>query len=100
MKKQHPFYEILAKAIAYVFDNPEFENPVGEFLHFEGYRLDQSFDNQNTRLRTFGLLPLTAQKIPILVFGSSGKAIDDIANDHPKGIGFRQFIENRDAIAA
>ncbi len=100
MKKQHPFYETLAKAIAYVFENPEFENPVGEFLHSEGYRLDQSFDNQNTGLRAFGLLPLTAQKTPILVFGGSGKAINDIINDHPKGIGFRQFTEYRDEIAA
>ena len=100
MKKQHQFYEILAKAIAYVFDNPEFENFVGESLHSEGYRLDQSFNNQNTGLRAFGLLPITAQKTPILVFGGSSKAIDDITNEYPKGIGFKQFIENRDAIAA
>ncbi|PSB28593.1 hypothetical protein [Chlorogloea sp. CCALA 695] len=100
MKKQHPFYEILAKEIAYVFDNPEFENPVDEFLHPRGYILDQSFDKPNTGLRAFGLLPITAQKTPILVFGGSSKAIDDIRNDHPKGIGFKQFIENRHEIAA
>ena len=100
MKKQHPFYEILAKEIAYVFDNPRFENPVDEFLHLKGYILDQSFDKQNTGLRAFGLLPITAQKTPILVLGGSSKAIDDIPNNHPKGIGFKQFIENRDEIAA
>ena len=100
MKTQHPFYEILAKEIAYVFDNPRFENPVDEFLHLKGYILDQYFDKLSTGLRAFGLLPITAQKTPILVLGGSGKAIDDIANNHPKGIGFKQFIENRDAIAA
>lgn len=101
MKTQHPFYEILAKEIAYVFDDPRFNNPVDDFLHPQGYILDQSFDKANTGLRAFGLLPIMTKKTPILVFGgSSSKAIDDIANNHPKGIGFKQFIENRDEIAA
>ena len=67
MKTQHPFYEILAKEIAYVFDNPRFENPVDEFLHLKGYILDLYFDKLSTGLRAFGLLPITAQKTPILV---------------------------------
>lgn len=101
MNTQHPFYEILAKEIAYVFDNPRFINPVDEFLHPHGYILDQSFDKANTTgLRAFGLLPIITKKTPVLVFGGSSKAIDDIANNHPQGIGFKQFIENRDEIAA
>jgi len=100
MKTQHPFYEILAKEISYVFDNPKFDNSVDKFLHPKGYILDQSFDKPNTGLRAFGLLPIMTKKTPVLVFGGSSKAIDDIANNHPKGIGFKQFIENRDEIAA
>ena len=95
MKKQHPFYEILAKEIAYVFDEPKFENPVDEFFHPQGYILDQSFDKPNTGLRAFGLLPITAQKTPILVFRGSSKAIDDISNDYPKGIEYRTHLTSK-----
>lgn len=99
MTTQHPFYEILAKEITYVFDNPKFERPIDEFLHSKGYILDQSFNEPHTGFRAFGLLPTSAEKSSILVFGGTSKAIDDIANNHPKGIGFSQFVENQDAIA-
>ena len=100
MKTQHPLYEILAKEIAYVFDNRKFDNFVDKVLHPEGYILDQSFNKLDTGLRAFGLLPTNAQKTPVLVFGGSSKAINDLKNDNPEGIGFNQFIENRNAIAA
>ena len=99
MTLQHSVYEILAKEIAYVFDNPKFDEPVNEFLHTQGYTLNQSFNTPNIRFRAFGLLPIVAEKAPILVFRGTGRAIDDIASNHPKGIGYDHFVENQDAIA-
>ncbi len=99
MTTQHPFYEILAKEIAYVFDNPKFDKPVDEYLYTRGYILDRAFIKLNSGFRAFGLLPIAAHKTPILVFGGTSKAINDIANNHPKGIGFNQFVENQAEIA-
>ncbi len=100
MTTQHPIYEILAKEIAYVIDNPEFNKPVNEFLHIIGYELERSFNELNSGFTAFGLLPLVAEKTPVLVFIGTSRAIDDIGNYHSKGIGFNLFSENRDAIAA
>jgi serralysin len=99
MTTQHSFYEILAKEIVYVFDNHKFDKSVDEFLHSKGYVVDQFFNESNSGFRTFGLLPIAAYQSPILVFGGTSKAIDDIANNHPKGIGFNQFLEHQDAIS-
>ena len=99
MEPQHPFYEILAKEITYVFDIPRFDNSIDKFLYTKGYVIDRAFDKANTSFRAFRLLPIVDQKPPILVFGGSSKAIDDIANNHSKGIGFKQFVENRERIA-
>ncbi len=100
MTTQHSFYEIIAKEIAYIFDNPKFDKSVDEFLHSKGYIIDLSFNElNNSGFRAFGLLPIAARQAPILVFGGTSKAIDDIANNHSKGIGFNQFFEHQDAIA-
>ncbi len=100
MTAQHSVYEIIAKEIAYVFDNPKFDEPVNEFLHTQGYTLNQSFNAPDVGFRAFGLLPIVAEKVPVLVLRGTGRAIDDIATNHPKGIGYNHFVENQDAIAA
>ena len=81
MTTQHSIYEILATEIAYVFDNPEFDQPVNEFLHTIRYTLSQSFNDPNTGFQAFGLLPSRAEKAPILVFRGTSRVIDDMANN-------------------
>lgn len=98
--QNHPFYEILAKEIAYVFDNPKFNKPINEFLYTQGYKVDRALNTVDSKFHAFGLLPVATDKAPVLVLRGTTKAIDDIASKHPKGIGFNQFIENQDEIAA
>lgn len=40
MTTQHPIYTILAKQIAYVFDEPDFDKRVKESLYTQGYELN------------------------------------------------------------
>ncbi len=100
MTAHHPVYEILAKEIAYVFDNPEFEKTVNEFLHTTGYMLHQAFNAPHMGFRAFGLLPTVAGRPPILVLRGTNKAIDDIAGDRTRALGLKQFIEYQHKIAA
>lgn len=100
MTTQHSFYEILAKEIAYAIDNPRFDKLINDFLHPQGYVLNRSFNDPHTGFRACGLLPIAADKSPVLVFRGSNRAIDDLANNHPQGIGFNQFAENQAEIAA
>jgi serralysin len=100
MTTQHPVYEILAKEIAYIFGNPEFDRPVNEFLSMTGYKLDQSLNDPSTGFQAFGLTSTTQNKPPVFVVRGTSEAIDDIANNDPKGIGSNQFAANREAIAA
>lgn len=99
MTAHHPIYEILAKEIAYVFDNPELEKTVNEFLHTTGYVLHRAFNAPHIGFRAFGLLPIVAGT-PILVLGGTNKAIDDIAGDRTRALGLKQFIEYQYEIAA
>lgn len=100
MTAQHPVYEILAKEIAYVFDNSEFDKPVNELLQTMGYALDRDFNDPNTSFHAFGLLPIAADKSPVLAIRGTNRAIDDIAHNYYKEIGLKQFIEHRHEIAA
>ncbi|KJH69450.1 lipase family protein [Aliterella atlantica] len=99
MTAQHPVYEILAKEIAYIFDNPEFDKPVNEFLCNTGYALGQAFSAPNIEFRAFGLLPTVAGRSPVLVLRGTNKAIDDIARDCHKAIGLSQFIKYQNELA-
>jgi serralysin len=100
MTTQHPIYEILAKEIVYIIDNPDFEQPVNEFLNTTGYKIDQAFNDPNTGFQAFGLTAIAANKPSVLVVRGTSEAIDDVANNDPQGIGFSQFAANRAAIAA
>lgn len=100
MTAHHPVYEILAKEIAYIFDKPEFETTVNEFLHTTGYVLHQVFNAPHSDFKAFGLLPTAVGEAPVLVLRGTNKAIDDIAGDRTKALGLRQFIEHQHEIAA
>jgi serralysin len=78
MTAHHLLYEILAKEIAYVFDNPEFEKIVNEFLHTTKYVPHQAFNAPPIGFKAFGLLPTEAGSSSILVFRGTNKSIDDI----------------------
>ncbi|KAM3111817.1 hypothetical protein [Phormidesmis sp. 146-33] len=99
MTTQHPVYEILAKEIAYILGNPEFDKPINEFLNTTGYKLDQSLNDPNTGFQAFGLTSTIPNKPPVFVIRGTSEAIDDIANNDPQGIGSNQFAANREAIA-
>jgi serralysin len=100
MTTLHPVYEIAAKEIAYVFDNPQFSQTVDEFLNRTGYKLDQSFNDAGTGFQAFGLVPVSPDKPPVLFIRGTSEPIDDLANHDPRGIGWNQFDANREAIAA
>lgn len=99
MRSQHPIYEILAKEIAYAIDKPKFDKLINNFLHSREYVINQFFNDPSTGFQACGLLPIATDKSPVLVFRSTNRATDDLANNHPKGIGFNQFAENQAKIA-
>ncbi|KAM3091103.1 Mbeg1-like protein [Phormidesmis sp. 146-12] len=94
----HPTYEILAKEIVYIIDNPNFAQPVSEFLNATGYKLDHSLNDPSTGFQAFGFTSVSNNS-PVLVFRGTNEALDDVANSDSNGIGFGQFVANRDAIA-
>jgi len=95
-----PAYEVLAKELAYVFDNPAFSQQVSSSLALAGYKIDQSFIDTATGFQAVGLTSLTPEKPPVLVFRGTDEAIDDAANSDPNGIGVNQFTANKAAIGA
>jgi serralysin len=100
MTLQHPIYEIAAKEIAYVFDNPQFVQSVSEFLRSTDYKIDQTFNDFETGFQAFGLIATSCRKPPVLVIRGTNEPIDDRANHDPNYIGLNQFDANRDEIAA
>ncbi|NJP12506.1 MAG: calcium-binding protein [Leptolyngbyaceae cyanobacterium RU_5_1] len=100
MTQQHPIYEIASKEMAYVFDNPQFSQPVNEFLKTTGYKIDQFFNDPGTGFQAFGLIPISSNTTPVLVIRGTSEPIDDLANHDPRGIGMNQFAANRAEIAA
>jgi serralysin len=95
-----PAYEVLAKELAYVFDNPAFSQQVSAGLALAGYKIDQTFVDPTTGFQAVGLTSLTPNKPPVLVFRGTDEAIDDTANSDPNGIGENQFTANKAAIGA
>jgi serralysin len=100
MTLQHPIYEIVAKEIAYVFDNSQFAQTVNEFLKSANYKIDQTFDDPDTGFQALGLISTSCTKPPVFVIRGTSEPIDDRANHDPNCIGLNQFDANRDAIAA
>jgi serralysin len=94
-----PIYEILAKEVINGFDKPEFSSTSNAFLAISGYKIDQVFNDPTTGFQALGLTSLTPEKPPVLIFRAADELIDDVANADPRGIGFNQFLANREAIA-
>lgn len=95
-----PVYEILAKEIAYVFDNPNFTTQVNGALSQFGYQIDQQFSDSKTGFQALGLTSTTPGKPPVLVFRGINDATDDVAVSDAKGIGVTQYEANKAAVAA
>ncbi|GEM_PF-466376 len=95
----HAIYEILAKEVVYVYDDPQASPDVTAFLATAGYRIDQPFNDPISGFQALGLTSLTPDKPPVLVFRGTNELLDDFANTDPNGTGFTQFQRNREAIA-
>ncbi|MBD3882912.1 DUF2974 domain-containing protein [Phormidium tenue FACHB-886] len=95
-----PAYEVLAKELAYVFDNPAFSAQVGAGLALAGYQIDQTFVDPTTGFQAVGLTSTRDNKPPVLVFRGGDEAIDNTANADPNGVAFNQFTANKAAISA
>jgi serralysin len=95
-----PVYEILAKELAYVFDNPAFSQQVNTGLALAGYKIDQQFVDATTGFQAIGLTSVAGDKPPVLVIRGADEALDDAATVNPGGIGLNQFTANKAAIGA
>ncbi|QKD83779.1 calcium-binding protein [Thermoleptolyngbya sichuanensis A183] len=96
MNPLHPIYEILAKEIVAVSDNPQFQPQVDASLAQAGYTIDQIFNDPTTGFQALGLKSTTPGKPPVLVFRQTNELLDDLANRDPNGVGFAQFQANQD----
>ena len=91
-------YETIAKQLAYIDDDPEFQTLVQTGLSAAGYQIDRTFDDPATGFHAIGLISTTPDKPPVLVFRGTDSPVDDIANADPRGIGFNQFEANKQAL--
>ncbi|MCU0545856.1 MAG: calcium-binding protein [Oscillatoriaceae cyanobacterium Prado104] len=91
-------YETIAKRLAYIDDNPQFQTVVQGGLLAAGYRIDRTFDDPTTGFHAIGLISTTPDKPPVLVFRGADTAIDDVAAGDRRGIGFNQFEANKQAL--
>lgn len=92
-------YEILAKQAAYVDDNPGFVTLVEGFFSRIGYRIDRTFDNQQTGFHAIGLVSVNNDRPPILAFRGTDGLTDDRTLVDPNGIGLLQINGNRQDLA-
>lgn len=95
MNELFALYEMLAKQVAYVDDNPSFALLVQGFLSQTGYRIDRTFDNQQTGFHAIGLVSLDNSRPPILAFRGTDGLTDDRTLVDPSGIGLLQINGNR-----
>lgn len=93
-------YEILAKEVVNAYDStdPNVVEAVNVFLTLNNYQIDQVFDDRKTGFQALGLKSLTSDKPPVLIFRGTSEVLDDFANADPKGVGYTQFFENKEAI--
>jgi hypothetical protein len=91
-------YETIAKQLAYVDGNPEFQTLVQTGLMAAGYQIDRTFDDPGTGFHAIGLISTTADKPPVLVFRGTDSPVDDVANADKRGVGFNQFEANKQAL--
>ncbi|GAB4138637.1 MAG: hypothetical protein Fur0046_13300 [Cyanobacteria bacterium J069] len=98
MNPLHPIYEILSKEIVAVYDNPQFQPQVNEFLSQAGYTIDKIFNDPTTGFQALGLKSTLPNKPPVLVFRQTNELLDDLANKDPDGVGFAQFQANQEEV--
>ncbi|MBD1815364.1 DUF2974 domain-containing protein [Microcoleus vaginatus DQ-U2] len=91
-------YETIAKQLAYIDDNPEFQTLVQTGLSAAGYQIDRTFDDPTTGFHAIGLISTTPDKPPVLVFRGTDSPVDDLANADQRGTGFNQFEANKQAL--
>jgi serralysin len=94
-----PVYEGLAKTIVYGYFNPSTNAAATVGLTALGYKVDRVFNDSTTGFQALGLTPLTANRLPVLVFCGDNEAIDDVADSDKTAIGNNQFVANQNAIA-
>ena len=98
MSAEPSLYEALAKIIAYQDDKPEFEEQVKSFLETNRYYIDQIFDDSETGLHAIGLASTDPDTSPVLIFRGTDFMEDDAAFSDPRGVGYLQIDNNREAL--
>ncbi|MGL4377439.1 MAG: lipase family protein, partial [Microcoleaceae cyanobacterium] len=96
MSASPAIYEGLTKLLAYVDDQPQYQQQVQGLLNTVGYRIDRTFDDPKTGFHALGLVSLTPDKGPVLVF----RGVDSIADDPSltdKQVGLPQFQAHKQA---
>ncbi|MEG4343185.1 DUF2974 domain-containing protein [Microcoleus sp. A003_D6] len=91
-------YETIAKQLAYIDNNPQFQTLVQTGLLAAGYQIDRTFDDPGTGFHAIGLISTTPDKPPVLVFRGTDSPVDDVANADQRGVGFNQFEANKQAL--
>ncbi|MEG5057964.1 calcium-binding protein [Microcoleus sp. A2-C5] len=91
-------YENLAKQVAYIDNNPQFQTVVQTGLSAAGYQIDRTFDDPGTGFHAIGLISTTPDKPPVLVFRGTDSLVDDLANADKRSVGFNQFEANKQAL--
>ncbi|MEG4496566.1 calcium-binding protein [Microcoleus sp. F10-C6] len=91
-------YETIAKQLAYIDDQPQFQTLVQTGLSAAGYKIDRTFDDPGTGFHAIGLISTTPDKPPVLVFRGTDSPVDDLANTDKRGTGFNQFEANKQAL--
>ena len=99
MSASPAIYEGLAKQLAYVDDKPQYQQEVQGLLNTVGYRIDRTFDDPKTGFHALGLVSLTPDKAPVLVFRGTDSITDDPSLTDKNAIGLPQFQANKQALA-
>jgi serralysin len=97
MSASPAIYEGLSKLLAYVDDQPQYQQQVQGLLNTVGYRIDRTFDDPKTDFHALGLVSLTPDKAPVLVFRGTNSIGDDPSLTDKNAIGLPQFQANKQA---
>jgi len=97
MSASPAIYEGLSKLLAYVDDQPQYQQQVQGLLNTVGYRIDRTFDDPQTGFHALGLVSLTPDKAPVLVFRGTNSIADDPSLTDKNTIGLPQFQANKQA---
>lgn len=98
MSASPAIYEGLAKQLAYVDDKTQYQQEVQGLLNTLGYRIDRTFDDPKSGFHAIGLVSLTPDKAPVLVFRGTDSITDDPSLTDKNAIGLPQFQANKQAL--